>query len=158
MPTGTEAVRPADIDDGMSETIWVVESPTVRALWLEPRDLTVDQVMPGINHDYEAPGAASYHYSNERRPRKGAGGINVAMVDGSIRYLSATIDHEKLEALLTRDGGEQLADLWEIEPSAEPFPWWPMLAEISFVGAVVFRHRRRRAPRTPAPVASLMSE
>ena len=35
-----------------------------------------------------------------------AGGVNVALMDGSVRFISSTIEPETWRALGTRDGGE----------------------------------------------------
>ena len=38
------------------------------------------------------------------------GGVNFAMVDGSVRFVEETIDHDVLDAMATRDGEEVIAD------------------------------------------------
>jgi hypothetical protein len=82
------------------------------------------------------------------------------MADARVMFLQATADRAALAALLSFNGGENV-DALEIEysvPEPEPFAAWLIALELAFVLAVIFRHRHRRTPRTPAPVASLVSE
>jgi len=60
--------------------------------WMDPsREIPFATAIKGINVD--AMGISSYH----------SGGINVALGDGSVRFITDTIDHETLRALLTVD-------------------------------------------------------
>src|SRR5262245_42310155 len=53
--------------------------------------------------------AADLPLFGDQRPFGGhEGGFNVAMVDGSVRFLRATIDPQKLAAAITIDGGERV--------------------------------------------------
>ena len=90
-----EAVRFPDIMDGTSNTIMVVEVTGAGIHWMEPRDLTIDEIMAGIN-DPSGSGICSDH----------PGGAIVLLADGSVRFLSDSIDMELLKSLLTRDEGE----------------------------------------------------
>jgi prepilin-type processing-associated H-X9-DG protein len=85
---GKEGIRIADITDGTSNTILVVEAGE-SVPWSKPADL---------------PFAA-----NNPVPKLGAfypNGFNAAFCDGSVHFLSRTIEEAVLRALITRNGGE----------------------------------------------------
>jgi hypothetical protein len=87
---GGEGVKISDVTDGASNTIMTVEAPDDAAVvWTKPDDFTYD----------------------ESNPLKGLTGMRpmgflVGMVDGSVRFMSATIDPTMLKSLFTRNGGE----------------------------------------------------
>ena len=83
--TPNEAVKISDITDGTSNTIMVVEVSGLNINWEEPRDVTVDEFM-----DMVAKGRASRH----------SGGFQAAMADGSVHFISNSIDPKTLRALL----------------------------------------------------------
>jgi hypothetical protein len=62
-----------------------------------------DDACLGINASIYCPGSGH----RERR----WGGCNMALADGSIRFISETIEQETLKAALTKAGGEAVA-LW----------------------------------------------
>jgi prepilin-type processing-associated H-X9-DG protein len=90
---GEEPHSIAEITDGTSNTIMVVESKDA-VPWTKPDDLPFDAdpqkpfVMPSSPHP---------------------GGFNVAFCDGSVRFLKDTINKIVLRALITRNGGEVIA-------------------------------------------------
>jgi len=92
---GPTATPIREILDGTSNTIMVVEASGCGINWLEPRDLDLDEFGLQIN-SAGAGGIHSYH----------PGGVNVLISDGSVRFLSETIDTRTLEALITKAGGE----------------------------------------------------
>lgn len=84
----------ARITDGTSNTVFLVE---VREpfCWMDPKaDMTLEDLEHGINTPDGQ--AGSYHQ----------GGMNVGMFDGSVRYISDTIDKQVLRAIGTCAGGE----------------------------------------------------
>ena len=93
--------RPRDtfarIADGTSNTIAIVEVKEPFC-WMDPTaDITLDELVKGIN---------------TREGRVGSnhtGGINVGMFDGSVHFISNTIDLGVLRALGTCAGGENVA-------------------------------------------------
>ncbi|MBC8355504.1 MAG: DUF1559 domain-containing protein [Planctomycetes bacterium] len=87
-----------DIIDGSSNTIVIVESHESRIKWTEPRDLTFDTMEWQIN------GEAPLSQISSKHP----GGVNVALADGSVRFISETMDPEFLRALITAQGGEAI--------------------------------------------------
>jgi Protein of unknown function (DUF1559) len=89
LPGSVQKLRFQDILDGTSNTIALVEVDTEYAVpWTAPEDLDLDE--------YDLPDAF---------PQNGQG-TNVALYDGSVRFISQFIDLEVLSALLTHAGGE----------------------------------------------------
>jgi hypothetical protein len=89
---GKEGTRPADITDGMSNTIMVVEASDAKAVpWTKPDDFQYD----------------------EKQPMAGLlglwpGGFQAALCDGSVRFISATIDAEVLRRMFKRNDGQMI--------------------------------------------------
>ena len=84
------------IQDGTSNTICLVERKTP-ICWMEPtQEITFEQACQGINVSEN--GIGSNH----------SGGVNVGIFDGSIRFISDTIDLDALRAAFTRAGGESI--------------------------------------------------
>lgn len=86
-------VKLRNVNDGISTTIAVMEIGGSQVSWLDPLDGQASPAPP-------QPGAARSHH-----PR----GMNVAFVDGSVRFLPADVDPQMLEALQTISGGEPAA-------------------------------------------------
>ena len=84
----------ADVVDGTANTIMVVEGCKLNIVWMKPQDLDASTATKVGDPN----GIWSPH----------TGGANVVLTDGSVRYISATIDPAILKALLTRNGGENL--------------------------------------------------
>jgi len=89
-----EAVRLSDITDGSSNTIMIVEVTGSGIHWMEPRDLSVDDIGRMIND-----GSGKWISSNH------PSGVNVALCDGSVRFLSEQIDAQTLRSLILRNDG-----------------------------------------------------
>jgi hypothetical protein len=87
-PTLGHPVHIGDIPDGMSNTILIVEAAEA-VEWTKPDDLPFGPTTP--------------------LPKLGGlskGGFNVAMVDGSTRFIPDTVSERVLRAAITRNGGE----------------------------------------------------
>lgn len=85
-----EGISMASITDGTSNTIMGVEAGDERAVvWTKPGDFT-----PGMRSPIEG--------LSGMRP----GGFLVMMCDGSVRFISDTVDHDTMRSLLTRDDGK----------------------------------------------------
>lgn len=95
-----EPVAFLDILDGSSNTIAIVESHQTNIKWTEPRDLTFSSM------DWQINGTALGGKISSLHP----GGAQVAMGDGSVRFVSERIDPEVLRALITAQGGEEIDD------------------------------------------------
>ncbi len=98
LSNGPNSVRPAEITDGLSNTIAVVETYGLGIRWFEPRDLRVDEMSFRIN-DPEYFGIASRH----------PGGANVGFADVSVRFVPDSTDPRAIEAATTINGGERPA-------------------------------------------------
>jgi prepilin-type processing-associated H-X9-DG protein len=94
----TAAMRIRGIRDGTSKTISVVEVANSGIHWMEPRDLTFEEALRGINVPGNKPGISSKH----------PGGANVLFCDGSVHFLSDKIPADTLRALLTANGSEDV--------------------------------------------------
>ena len=94
---GTEAITFDSIPDEGSQTIAIVEVGNSGIHWMEPRDLYIGQMAPGINPP-AGQGISSHH----------RGGANIAFADGMVRFARNDVPLDRLEAMLTVDGGETL--------------------------------------------------
>lgn len=107
---GTRGRASYEITDAMSSTLLIVEVADSNIHWMEPRDMSPDQAMAGVNVDRDQ-GISSYH----------PGGACVACTDGTFMFLGEGVSPELLEALLTIDGGEQIyyndSDTLVLEPA-----------------------------------------
>ena len=92
---GAEPIKMAQIRDGTSNTLLVVEASGSGINWLEPRDLDAEEVsLFGVNSG-NAGGIQSSH----------AGCANAALCDGSVHTLSESIDPEILRRLIDANDG-----------------------------------------------------
>jgi hypothetical protein len=90
MFTNKESRRVADVTDGLSHTIFVVDADDSRAAqWTKPADLQFEPKSPRKG--------LSSRFSNA---------FMVGLADGSVRLVSNAIAPEALRALLTCNGGE----------------------------------------------------
>ncbi|MCA9183551.1 MAG: DUF1559 domain-containing protein, partial [Planctomycetales bacterium] len=88
--TNDTSVRLADITDGMSNTVMVVEADADRAvIWTQPEDLVFDAKDPMAG------------LGNAR-----ASGFHVALSDGAVVLLPSDLSPQTMAALVTRAGGE----------------------------------------------------
>ncbi|MBI2824737.1 MAG: DUF1559 domain-containing protein [Planctomycetia bacterium] len=85
----------ADITDGLSNTIAIVEVGAAGVPWVAPRDLDFAQL------DFRVNSATGYGIGSRHK-----GGANVLLADGSVRFLEAATPPESLRALLTIADGE----------------------------------------------------
>jgi type II secretory pathway pseudopilin PulG len=88
------------IKDGLSNTLMVAEAAGAHINWMEPRDIKAEdarfQPGPQRNGSVAWPGISSEH----------ACGAHMLLCDGSVQFLSETVDPKILDALITIDGGE----------------------------------------------------
>jgi prepilin-type processing-associated H-X9-DG protein len=90
----------ADITDGTSNTIAVVEAKEA-VPWTKP-----DTEIP---FDNKKPPAENGKSLLEQTGRHFPGGFNALFMDGSVRFIKATVNELVMSALLTRNGGEVIS-------------------------------------------------
>ena len=98
-PAGTPLMK---ITDGSSNTFLAVEACGSQILWTEPRDVDVATQPAGMNLKGNSPGQSAGWISSFH-----ANGANIALADGSVRFLSAKTDPALLKKMATIDGGER---------------------------------------------------
>jgi prepilin-type processing-associated H-X9-DG protein len=100
----SRATRMADIHDGTSVTMMLAESSIGLAPWTAGGPSSVRGVDPATR-PYLGPGRAfgGYH----------PGGANVAMADGSVKFVRETIAPAVFEAMSTIAGGEPVPPDWD---------------------------------------------
>jgi hypothetical protein len=87
--TGSQPKNFEDVTRGLSNTIFLVER-RIPVNWMDPScEITFETACKGVNVD--AIGISSYH----------VGGVNVALGDGSLRFIPDNIDSETLREMLT---------------------------------------------------------
>jgi hypothetical protein len=96
---GADPARFQDITDGTSNTLLSVEAAGSGIHWMEPRDLDVEQLRLQIN------GPAGFGIRSHH-----PGGVEAAMCDGSVHFLSNSLDPKMLERLITIADGEPVGD------------------------------------------------
>ncbi len=85
----------SDIGDGSAFTILIVEIANSDINWMEPRDLTFDQM------DFEINSPGNMGISSGHK-----GGATVALADGSTSFLSNETPSSTIRSLLTANGRE----------------------------------------------------
>lgn len=89
--TGAQGMQIRDFLDGTSNTILMVETSTANARhWADPTDIDLPTYL-GASGNFSHPG-----------------GYHVLMADGSVRFLTLSIESGLNEALTTRAGGEEI--------------------------------------------------
>ena len=94
--------RPTSFDemtDGISSTLLIVEIRNSDIHWMEPRDISIANLKLQVNAK-DDPCIGSYHL----------GGAMVAFADGRVEQLDEKETAERIKAMLTIAGGEELED------------------------------------------------
>lgn len=92
---GTSCTSMRDITDGTSNTLMIVEATSAGIGWTEPRDLDATSITFQVNEPMGGEIESSH-----------PGGVNCAICDGSVQFLSDFTDPEELRAASTIAGGE----------------------------------------------------
>jgi hypothetical protein len=92
---GSKPVRIADIEDGTSNTILLVEAADSGINWLEPQDMSYVEAVRGINPK------SGWGISSRHKER----GAQVVLADGFATFLADETSVEQLRRLLERDDG-----------------------------------------------------
>jgi prepilin-type processing-associated H-X9-DG protein len=96
---GRQCRKLGEITDDPSQTILVIEIGASDIKWMEPRDMTLPEIL--------ARGGSSNH------PRH----FNALFADGSVRWVRKDISQSVLRALLTINGGEAInSESWSVPP------------------------------------------
>jgi prepilin-type processing-associated H-X9-DG protein len=90
---GTKLLGRLDIPDGESHTINLAECDSIGSSWLEPVDLRLDGSVAGVSALLQC-------------SRRHAGGVNVGWCDWGSSFLRSNSPAERVQACLTRAGGE----------------------------------------------------
>ncbi|HET6328162.1 MAG TPA: DUF1559 domain-containing protein [Planctomycetaceae bacterium] len=92
---GTKSIAIKDIPDGTANTILLVEAADSGINWLEPRDMSYEEAVRGINPK-SGWGISSRHKD---------GSAQIAFADGSVRTLDDDTPIEQWRRMLERDDG-----------------------------------------------------
>jgi hypothetical protein len=99
-----------DVQDGLSNTILVMESTSDLRPWAAGGPPTVRGLDPEFQ-PYLAPGGVfGVKHREDTIFRSNPVGSNIAIADGSVRWVLATVSSETLEALATIAGGDTPGD------------------------------------------------
>ena len=97
-------VRPPDIKDGTSTTMMLAESDSAQGPWFAGGRWTV-RGLDQARQPYIGP--------NRQFGGHHKGGANVLLADGSLRFVSDSINPKVFEALSTMAGGEKVSVPWD---------------------------------------------
>lgn len=90
-----------ELIDGTANTVMVVEAAGRRLVWTEPRDVDTRRQAVAVNAPGNQPGTSEGILSSHHMR-----GANVALADGSVRFISEDIDASVLRALTTAAAGD----------------------------------------------------
>lgn len=100
-----KAITLGEISDGAGYTIMLVEIANSDINWMEPRDLSFEEALRGINPK-SGVGISSPHVWDNGYFYHDTALANAAFADGTVHSLPEGLSAEMLEALLTVNGGE----------------------------------------------------
>ena len=95
---GSSSVRRSDVNDGLENTVSIVEVTNVPIPWTAPIDLDARTISFEINEP-RSPSIGSLH----------PGGANLATADGGAHFVKVGTSSAIIRAMTTIDGGESLA-------------------------------------------------
>ena len=95
---GNKSSKLADVTDGTDVTLLVVELVESDIVWLDPRDLRLQQITGSINSP-----------KGEEISSNHPVGANVVTADGKVHFLSELRSQQEVQALSTKAGGEAVS-------------------------------------------------
>jgi len=157
---GTSTVDVEAIPDGAGNTIHLVEVADSGIEWMEPRDLSFEEAVAGINPS-SGSGISSRH-KFEIAKFISKPGANVSFADGRAGSFANDVPADVLKALLTRDGNEKVdREKYDLIARAarerqrqRRIRQFAVVALVASVGLLFMRMRNRRetnAPGTAVP-------
>jgi hypothetical protein len=115
---GDGKTKLAQIADGASQTLMLIEASGLGIDWMEPRDLSLEEAAtlltrPGSGHLHKRDSffKTDFYEMSSR---------NVVYVDGRVEYIGQLGDAQVAEALITIAGGEKLTPEMLEDVSGEP--------------------------------------
>ncbi|MEE8451706.1 MAG: DUF1559 domain-containing protein [Thermoguttaceae bacterium] len=102
-----DSVKLDDIKDGPENTILLIEFPGSDIHWMEPRDLSIQDVLQRFDPK-SGLSLSPVHVRDNGYFLRDTPMIHVLFADGSVHAIPADISREDLEGLLTIDGGEEI--------------------------------------------------
>jgi hypothetical protein len=144
---GSAPTRRSDLPDGGRRMILLVESADRAINWKEPKDLTYEEAVSGVNRP-SGPCISSAHAIGDDYFHTARHGAFVAFVDGSVHFLPEDISAEDLDALLTGDTARAI----DLEALTRPSLDWTHIVALAVlipssgllvIGALTQRLRRK---------------
>jgi hypothetical protein len=104
----------ADVKDGRSQTLLLLESARDNGPWAQGGPATVRALDPEERPHLGRgrPLGGTHFGENTLFWRAGWVGCNAAMADGSVRYFADNVSPRLLEALATASGGDEVGNDW----------------------------------------------
>lgn len=103
---------PAEITDGMANTIYMIQAPPgIRRPWIAGGGATV----VGVDDKIANPIQDFVHTTPDKKR-----GTYLLMADGSVRWMSESVDPKIFKGMVTRAGGETIGDLDKLMPKVDP--------------------------------------
>jgi uncharacterized protein (TIGR03067 family)/predicted Zn finger-like uncharacterized protein len=129
----------AEISDGLSNTIYLIQAPPgLRRPWIAGGGATI----MGVDDQAANPVLDFVHQSQDKKR-----GTYVLMADGSVRWVTESIDPKVFKGMVTRAGGENLGNLDGLAPKVDP----PKKTTIDIKGAAAANPTpASTTPATPA--------
>lgn len=104
---GSGLVGYSKVNDGTSNTIAAVEACGAKIVWTDPRDFDSVNGDVGVNSPHNVRDRSDSLLSSYHN-----GGAQILLADGSVRFMSGKVDPKVLQALLTKNAGDDPGTEW----------------------------------------------